>query len=116
MFVLILGVIFGLGIAYFATQNTTPVTIHFANYMLEQVPLYLVIVGSLFAGLLIAWILYVARCVSSRVAIYEKDTAVRRARQTAADLEQRVRELEAENERLKRAHISLAERSPHAAP
>jgi len=68
MLVLLVGVIFGLAIAYFATQNTTPVTIHIAQYAFEG-PLYLVVMGSLFVGLLIAWILYFGRSVCSKLAI-----------------------------------------------
>jgi uncharacterized integral membrane protein len=104
MLVLIVGVIVGLAMAYFATQNTTPVTVRIAQYALEEVPLYLVVMGSLFVGLLISWILYLARAVSSRLTIYGKDHEVRSARRTAANLETRVQELEAENAQLKADH------------
>jgi uncharacterized integral membrane protein len=103
MLVLFVGVIFGLAIGYFATQNTTPVTIHVARYAFEG-PLYLVIVGSLFVGLFVAWILYFARSISSRITVYGKDHALKRARQTTADLELRVQELQAENAQLKTDH------------
>jgi uncharacterized integral membrane protein len=109
MLFLLVGAVFGIAIGYFATQNTTPVTIRVAEYALEQVPLYLVIVGSLFVGLFISWILYFARSVSSRVTIYGRDHAVRKARQTAANLELRVQELEAENAHLKMNHSSPLE-------
>jgi len=112
MLVLLVGIIFGLAIGYFATQNTTPVTIQVAQYAFTEVPLYLVIVGSLFVGLFIAWILYFARSISSRITVYGKDQAVRKARQTAADLELRVQELQAENAQLKTDH-SYPFESPH---
>lgn len=101
MLALLVAVIFGVAIGYFATQNTMPVTIRLAEYAIEEVPLYLVVLGSLLAGLLIAWILYIARAVSSSITIHGKDTEVRKARQTAADLEHRVQELEVENARLR---------------
>ncbi|HEU4343305.1 MAG TPA: LapA family protein [Candidatus Binatia bacterium] len=101
MLLLLIAVIIGIAFGYFATQNTTPVTIHVAEYALEGVPLYLVIVGSLFLGLFIAWILYVVRSVSSRVTLYGKDHAVKSANQTVADLEHRVHELEIESAQLK---------------
>jgi len=104
MLILVIGVIFGLAIGYFATQNTTPVTIQVAQYAFKEVPLYLVIVGSLFVGLFIAWILYFARSVSSRLAIYGRDHALKKARQMAADLELRVQELRAENAQLRTDH------------
>jgi len=100
MLVLFVAVLFGLAIGYFATQNTTPVTIRVAQYAFEDVPLYLIAVGSLLIGLFIAWILYFARTVSSTVTIYGKDHQVKRAKQTAAVLEHRVHELETENTRL----------------
>jgi uncharacterized integral membrane protein len=109
MLVLLVAVLFGLGIGYFATENTTPVTIRLAEYALEDVPLYLVVVGSLLVGLFIAWILYIARSVSARLTIYGKDQVVRKTRRTVADLEQRVHELEAENARLRQGDPSPSE-------
>jgi uncharacterized integral membrane protein len=106
---LLIAVIFGLVMGYFATQNTTPVTIRIAEYALEEVPLYLAIVGSLFVGLFIAWILYFARSVSSRVTIYGKDHAVKKARQTVAELEHQVHDLKTENAQLKMKHPFPAE-------
>jgi uncharacterized integral membrane protein len=101
MLVLLIAVISGLAIGYFATQNTTPVTIRFNDYLWEDIPLYLVMLGSLLVGLFMAWILYFARSVSSRLTIYGKDHAVKKAQDTVVDLERRVQELEVENARLK---------------
>jgi uncharacterized integral membrane protein len=115
MLVLIVAVMFGLAIGYFATQNTAPVTIQVAEYALHDAPLYLVVLGSLLIGLFIAWILYFARSVSSTVTIYGKDHAAKRAQKTAAVLEQRVHELEAENTRL-RTNPPFPSESPYHAP
>jgi uncharacterized integral membrane protein len=101
MLALLVAVLFGLAIGYFATQNTTPVTIRLAEYALEEIPLYFVVVGSLLIGLFIAWILYIAQFLSAKLTIYGRDQVVRKTRRTVADLEHRVRELEVENERLK---------------
>ena len=102
MLVLLVVVISGAAIAYFGMQNISPVTIRLnEEYVWHDVPLYLVIVGSLFVGLFMAWILYFARSVSSTLTIYGKDRAMKKAKHTVADLEHRVQELEAENARLK---------------
>jgi uncharacterized integral membrane protein len=101
MVVLLVAVIFGGLIAYFGMQNISPVTIRLNEYVWDDVPLYLVIVGSLLVGLFIAWILYFARSVSSTLTIYGKDRAMKKAKHTVADLERRVQELEAEKARLK---------------
>ena len=112
MWVLLVAVIFGGAIAYFGMQNISPVTIRLKEYVWDDVPLYLVIVGSLFVGLFIAWILYFARSVSSTLTIYGKDRAMKKAKHTVADLEHRVQELEAENARLKTTLPSPSE-IPH---
>ncbi len=106
MFALLFMVIFGVGIAYFGMQNVSPVTIRLNEYVWNDVPLYLVIGGSLFVGLFMAWILYFARSVSSTLTIYGKDRAMTKANHTVAELEQRVRELEAETTRLKTTDLS----------
>ncbi len=112
MVVLILGMIFGLAIGYFATQNTAPVTIQVGEYAFADIPLYLVMVGSLFVGVIVSAILYLARTVSARATIYGKDYAARKARRMAADLEQRVHELEAENVHLRTDRHSSPLESP----
>jgi uncharacterized integral membrane protein len=101
MLVLLVAVISGIAIAYFGMQNISPVTIRLNDYVWDDVPLYLVIFGSLFVGLFMAWILYFARSVSSTLTIYGKDRAMKKANHAVADLEQRVHELEAEKARLK---------------
>ena len=101
MFALLVMVISGVAIAYFGMQNISPVTIRINEFVWDDVPLYLVIVGSLFVGLFIAWILYFARSVSSTLTIYGKDRAMKKATDTVADLQQRVHELEAETAQLK---------------
>jgi len=107
MLSILLSVVFGLAIGYFATQNTAPVSVQFGEFVIENVPLYMVTVGSLMLGLLIAWIFYIARTVSTTLTIAGKDHEVKRSRRTVADLDQKIHELEAENTRL-RSEIASA--------
>jgi uncharacterized integral membrane protein len=108
MLTILFSVIFGLAIGYFATQNTSPVTIQLGELRIENVPLYFATVGSLILGFVIAWIFYLARTVSSTFTIYGKDRLVKRT-ETPADLEQRIRDLESENARLRGNAVSGAE-------
>lgn len=101
MLVTLFTVVLGLVIGYFATQNTTPVALQFGDYILADIPLYFVAVGSMLLGLFIAWIFYFARSVSSALTIYGKNSAMKKAKQAVGNLEQQVRELEAENQQLK---------------
>jgi len=108
MLSILFSVIFGLAIGYFATQNTSPVTIQLGELRIENVPLYIATIGSLILGFFIAWIFYLARTVSSTFTIYGKDQLVKRT-DTAADLERRIRQLESENTRLRSNIVSGAE-------
>lgn len=101
MLVLIVTVIFGLGIAYFATQNTTTITIKLAGYTLTDLPLYVMVVGSLLVGLLFAWIINLVSSISSSLTIHGKDKTIKEAKKTIADLTKKVHELELENTQLK---------------
>lgn len=112
MLVLLVAVISGIAIAYFGIQNSSPVTIRLNDYVWNDVPLYMVIVGSLLVGLFIAGILYLARSVSSKLTIYGKDRAIKKTKHTIAELEQRVRELEVENTQLK-ITVSCPTELPH---
>ena len=78
MLVLLVAVISGIAIAYFGMQNISPVTIRFNEFVWNDVPLYLVIVGSLLVGLFMAAILYFARSLSSSLTIYNKDRAMKK--------------------------------------
>jgi uncharacterized integral membrane protein len=100
MLSLLLSIIFGLAIGYFATQNTSPVTIQFGELVLENVPLYMIAVGSLILGLLIGLVFYLARSVSN-LRFIGRDHETERARRTVIELDHRVHTLEAENARLR---------------
>ena len=113
MLPLFIAVIFGLGIGYFATQNITPITIQFADYVVEGVPLYAVILGSLLVGLFMAYLLYLARSVSSKLTMHGENHADRRVRQAVANLEQRVDRLENESARLRMGQSSPLEYPDH---
>lgn len=60
MFLLILTLCFALLVAIFAIQNAVPVVIHLF-WMTTQVPLVLVILGSVFAGAIIVFLIAIWR-------------------------------------------------------
>jgi len=109
MLSVLFSVIFGLAIGYFATQNTSPVTIQLGELRIENVPLYFATIGSLILGLFIAGIFYFARTVSSTFTTYGKDHLKRTETATDFDLERRIRQLESENTRLRGNIVSGAE-------
>jgi uncharacterized integral membrane protein len=98
--VLIVTVIFGSIIAYFATQNTTLISVRFINYSLT-VPLYFIVIGSLFIGLVVSWIISMVDSVSSSLTIHGKESKLNEAKKETAELTKRIHELELENTKLK---------------
>lgn len=102
MLSILFAAIFGLAIGYFAIQNAMPVSIQMGEFVLQEIPLYFVAVGSLILGVLLASIFYLARSVSSH-SVYGKHAhhPTIDNRETVVGLEQRVHDLEAENARLR---------------
>jgi len=82
-----------IAIALFATENTQTVWISFGQYRLESVPLYLVVLGGLLVGIFLSLLMSVVSSLSLR----GQDSALR---VTLQRLEERVHDLEVENERL----------------
>lgn len=104
MFTLILLVIIGFGMAYFATQNILPVTITLANYTFRFIPLYVIVIGSLLIGVLLSWLISLVSGVSSFMTLSRKDSALRASEKQIESLKRENKDLSIENERLKGKH------------
>ncbi len=101
MFALIVLVIFGIGVAYFATQNTQSIAITILSYPIRSVPLYLIVLGSLLLGFVVSWIISLVDVISSALKIHGKESTIKEANKKIAELNKRIHQLELENERLK---------------
>lgn len=109
MLVLILTFLIGLGIAYFAIQNTNSVTITLANYPLKGVPVYLLAIASFLIGLFVSWIISLVDWLSSLLTIHGKEKTIKEDKRLIADLQEKVHALELENARLKGETIETRE-------
>lgn len=98
---LIIAVLFGLGLAYFATQNTMTVPISLGVYQFFGVPLYLVAFGSLLAGLLIAWVIHLVGTLGFLVSLRNRDAKIREREFEMDNMKRKIRALEMENLQLK---------------
>ena len=101
MLALIVLFIFGIGVAFFATQNTQAISITLANYSLTGIPLYLIVLVSLLLGFVICWIISFVDVIASALKIHGKENTIKNANKQIAELTKRVHQLELENERLK---------------
>ncbi len=101
MLALIVLIVFGMGAAFFATQNTQTISITLASYPLTGIPLYLIVLGSLLLGFLVSWVINLVGVISSAFKIHGKENTIKDANKQISELTKKVHQLELENERLK---------------
>ncbi len=94
-------VIFGLIFAFFATLNTSPVTINLWYTTWTNVPLYIAVLASLAAGILLSAVFYLGKSIADYFKIGSTEHELKKTKQTITDLTKQVHELELENTRLK---------------
>lgn len=109
MLSLIVTILFGLGVAYFALQNSLNVAIHFGNYTINAVPIYTVVILSILAGVLISGIISGLNSLSAFLALRGKDKVIKDHKRSITNLKQEVRQLEVENAKLKEKHDAKGE-------
>ena len=101
MFALIVLIVFGVVLILFATQNSQIISINFAGYHLDEVPLYALILASLFLGFAVSWLMNLVGIISSGFKIRGKENTIKNANRQIVDLNKKINQLETDNERLK---------------
>lgn len=100
MLSLIVTIIFGLGITFFAFQNSILVPVNPLGTQTFNMPLYLVSVISLLAGILMAWIISMMDGLSHFIQIHGKDNVIQNDKKAINQLQEKVHNLEIENSKL----------------
>jgi uncharacterized integral membrane protein len=101
MLSLIVILMFGLAIAYFAIQNTLGVTMVLANNVVSNVPLYLIVIGSVLAGVILSWIISGLNAFSVYRKLRGKEKIIEQDQREISSLQEKVHNLEAENTQLR---------------
>lgn len=101
MLLLIVTFIFGAFLAFFATQNTNGVDISYLGYQWQNIPLYMVVIGSILVGLIIAGIISVINSFTNTFTLMGKDHKIKESTRAATDLQKKIDDLEIDNSRLK---------------
>ena len=115
MLSLVLAILFGLGITYFAFQNSVGVPINFADYHLIGIPLFYVVVTAVISGILMAWVISAVNSMSSFMRIRGKDSVISKDKKEIHNLQSRSHELEVENAKLRTSDTTPVEESRHEA-
>jgi|SRR5579859_1066951 len=116
MLILILFLIVGSILAYISKNNLELVSVHIGSYVVSNVPLFYVIIGSLLIGLVFSYIIYIIHSISASLALRSKDHEIKKNKDEVLELTKRVHQLELENEKLKRSFGSGSKRSPSTEP
>jgi uncharacterized integral membrane protein len=101
MATLIVSVLFGIVMAYFATQNTQAISLNFWNYSVPGIPIYMVVVGGLLVGLLLSWVISLVNSVITAFTLRGKESTIKDYRKENAELAKQIHQLELENTRIK---------------
>lgn len=99
---LILTILLGLIIAFFATQNTGIVSINFLTYSIA-VPVYIVVIGALLIGLLFSWIISTVNSIGTSMKMRGKEHKITDYKKENAELLRQVHQLEITNAKLETA-------------
>ncbi len=100
MFNLIILTILAILFGYFATQNTSTVTLVFDVFTLSDVPLYLIIGTSLLFGLALSWLINLVNMIIINIKLKGIRGVVKQSKLTIHELSKKVNSLELENARL----------------
>ena len=101
MLTLIVLLVLGLVLGIFAIQNNSSVTLHYGGYVMSGIPLYMVVIGSMLIGVAISWILSLFGMASTAMQLSGKNRTIRQYSDRTNALEEKMHNLEIENERLK---------------
>ena len=93
---LILAIVFG----YFATQNTESITLNFASYKIEDIPLYVGLGITLLIGLFFSWLINLIDSFSASMKLMGKDHVIKDDKKMIRELTKKINQLELENAKL----------------
>ena len=100
MITLVFAIILAIVFTIFSIQNTDGVTLVLANTTWPDIPLYVIALGSLLLGLMIAWGFNIIQSISSSLTIHEKDAKVKDLKKQVAQMTKEIHQLELKNAKL----------------
>ena len=100
MFGLIIYFILAIVFGYFSTQNTESISLTFASYKIESIPLYVVLGITLLVGLFFSWLNGLFDSFVSNMKIRGKEHTIKDDKKIIHELTKKINQLELENAKL----------------
>jgi uncharacterized integral membrane protein len=104
MLSLIVAILFGVSLTFFAFQNSVGVPVALGSYQVFAIPLYLVVVFSVLLGILMASFISGIEGISSYLTLRRKNHIITTDERTINELQQKIHNLEMENAKLRSEH------------
>lgn len=101
MLILVFTVVMATIFAFFATQNTSSVSLTFLGYAIPDIPVYLAVIIPFLVGLLVSFLFHMAKDLSSSLTINEEKGKIKNLKKELAEVTKRAHQLEVENAKLK---------------
>ena len=99
--ILILLLVAGSVMVYLSQNNLLLVPLHLGPYLISDIPLFYIIIGSLLVGLGLAYLLYLVNSIFTAFSMRRKDKKIKQDKSEIVALTKQIHQLELENERLK---------------
>lgn len=104
MLILILLLVLSAGMAYLSKFNAMIVSVNFGPYIINDIPLFYVIIGSLVTGLVLSYLVYLVDTIFTSWTIRDKNKEIKKNKQEILELTKRIHQLELKNEKQKHDH------------
>lgn len=101
MLVLILLLVVGSTLVYVSKYNFSLVSVNLGVVVISNVPLFYVIIGSVVFGLVLSYLVYLIRSVSTSLTLRGKNKEIKKDKEEILELVKRVHQLELKNEKQK---------------
>lgn len=101
MLALVITIALGVVFSVFATQNTSQVSLNFGKYAVSGVPLYLVVLGPLLLGLIVAYLIYLTRKLSQGMLVNKQRDEIKNLKKELAEVTRDAHKFELESTKLK---------------
>jgi len=101
MLTLIALIAIGSILAYISKFNAMLVSVNLGTFIISDIPLFYVIVGSFLCGLILSYLVILVNSISTSFTIRGKDNRIKKGKDDVLDLTKQVHQLELENEKIK---------------
>ena len=101
MLILILLLVVGSILVYISKFNFALVSVNLGFYIINNIPLFYVIVGSVVFGLVLSYLAYLFHLIFISYTIRSKNHEIKKNKEEVLDLTKQIHQLELENEKIK---------------